>query len=463
MNRKSKILIIDDEPDMLSACAKIISVLGNDPVPVADVKKAMKFLEEEEFDLIFCDLLMPEHDGMEVLEICQKLAPNTPVIIFSAFGTIDRAVAAMKAGAFDFIEKPFDASNLKILIEKGLRQRNLLRERVNLLKQLEDKYNFDNIIGKSLVMRNVFDMIENVSKSDANILITGESGTGKELIARSIHARSRRKTKAFVPVNCGAFPENLFEAELFGYERGAFTGAVHRKIGLIEFADGGTFFLDEVCELPANLQIKLLRTLQDQKLRRVGGNDLIQVDIRLISATNQNIEQVLQEETLRKDFYYRLNVINIHVPPLRDRKEDIQLLAEHFLDKCLGSSVKKINGFTNEVIHALENYSWPGNVRELENNIERAVTLAKDNKITLADLSPNVLSNQKAPTFYDGTSLIDLKHKAIEEIEKKYLLVLMEKYKGNITRVAEEAGLTRRHIHRMINIYKIDPDIWRKN
>lgn len=463
MNNKSRILIIDDEPDMLSACAKIISVLGNDPVPVSDLKGALKFLEKEEFDLIFCDLLMPEHDGMAVLEICQKLAPSTPVIIFSAYGTIDRAVIAMKAGAFDFIEKPFDASNLKILIEKGLRQRNLFRERVSLLKQLEEKYHFDNIIGKSLVMRNVFEMIENVSKSDANILITGESGTGKELIARSIHARSHRKIKAFVPVNCGAFPENLFEAELFGYEKGAFTGAVHRKIGLIEFADGGTFFLDEVCELPANLQIKLLRTLQDQMLRRVGGNDLIQVDIRLISATNQNIDQALNEETLRKDFYYRLNVINIHVPPLRERKEDIQLLAEHFLDKCLTSSAKKINGFTNEVIHALENYSWPGNVRELENNIERAVTLAKDNKITLADISPNVLSNQTAPTFYDGTSLIDLKHKAVEEIEKKYLLVLMEKYKGNITRVAEEAGLTRRHIHRMINIYKIDPDKWRKN
>lgn len=463
MNNKSRILIIDDEPDMLSGCAKIISVLGNDPVPVSDVKKAIKFLEKEEFDLIFCDLLMPDHDGMEVLEICQKLAPSTPIIIFSAYGTIDRAVAAMKAGAFDFIEKPFDANNLKILIEKGLRQRNLFRERSNLLKQLEDKYHFDNIIGKSLVMRNVFDMIENVSKTDANILITGESGTGKELIARSIHARSRRKTKAFVPVNCGAFPENLFEAELFGYEKGAFTGAVHRKIGLIEFADGGTFFLDEVCELPSNLQIKLLRTLQDQMLRRVGGNDLIQVDIRLISATNQNIDQALKEETLRKDFYYRLNVINIHVPPLRERNEDIQLLAEHFLGKCLAASTKKIDGFTDEVIHALENYSWPGNVRELENNIERAVTLSKESKITLADLSPNVLNNQTAPAFYDGTSLIDLKHKAIEEIEKKYLLVLMEKYKGNITRVAEEAGLTRRHIHRMINIYKIDPDIWRKN
>jgi DNA-binding NtrC family response regulator len=242
MSNKSKILIIDDEPDMLSACAKIISILGNDPVPVADVKKAIRKLEEEEFDLIFSDLLMPEYDGMEVLEICQKLAPNTPVIIFSAYGTIDRAVAAMKAGAFDFIEKPFDANNLKILIEKGLRQRNLFRERVNLLKQLDEKYHFDNIIGKSLGMRNIFDMIENVSKSDANILITGESGTGKELIARSIHARSKRKIKAFVPVNCGAFPENLFEAELFGYEKGAFTGAVHRKVGLIEYADGGTFF-----------------------------------------------------------------------------------------------------------------------------------------------------------------------------------------------------------------------------
>lgn len=461
MNNKSRILIVDDEPDMLSACAKIISILGNEPVPVSDVKKAIKFLEQEEFDLIFCDLLMPELDGMMVLEICQKLAPSTPVIIFSAYGTIDRAVAAMKAGAFDFIEKPFDLNNLKILIEKGLRQRNLFCERNNLLKQLEDKYHFDNIIGKSLAMRNVFDMIENVSKSDANILITGESGTGKELIARSIHARSRRKTKAFVPVNCGAFPENLFEAELFGYERGAFTGAVHRKIGLIEFANGGTFFLDEVCELPANLQIKLLRTLQDQKVRRVGGNDLIQIDTRLISATNQNIEQALKHEILRKDFYYRLNVINIQVPPLRERKEDIQLLAEHFLDECLKSSTKEISGFTNEVIHVLENYNWPGNVRELENNIERAVTLSKDNKITLADLPPHLLTNDVLQTAYNGTSLAELKHKAIEEIEKKFLVFLLEKYNGNITKVAEEAGLTRRHIHRMINNYKIDPNTWR--
>lgn len=461
MKSKSRILVIDDEQDMLSACSKIISVLGYEAVTFSEPDKAIKNLADDDYDLIFCDLLMPKHDGMELLEIFQKIAPNTPVIIFTAYGTIERAVAAMKAGAFDFIEKPFDANNLKILIEKGLRQRNLFNERVNLLKQLEDKYHFDNIIGKSLVMQNIYDMIDNVAKSDANVLITGESGTGKELIARSIHARSRRKTKAFVPVNCGAFPENLFEAELFGHERGSFTGADRRKIGLIEFADGGTFFLDEVCELPTSLQIKLLRTLQDQKLRRVGGNELIQVDIRLISATNRNIEKALGDDTLRQDFYYRLNVINIHIPPLRERKEDIQLIANYYLEKNLVTSVKEISGFTNEVIQIFENYQWPGNVRELENVIERAVTLAKGNKITAADLPQNLVNQKLREDPLNVSSLSDLKHKAVEEIEKKYLLFLLDKHNGNITKIAEEAGLTRRHIHRMINIYKIDPKYWR--
>ena len=420
MTTKPKILIIDDEPDMLRGCSKILSALGHNSYPVEDGKQAVKMMQEEEFDLVFCDLLMPDFDGMQVLDAVQKLAPDTPVIIFSAYGTIDRAVSAMKAGAFDFIEKPFEAENLKILVEKGLRQRNLYKERESLLKQLEDKYRFDNIIGKSEPIRRVFEMIESVADSDANVLITGESGTGKELIARSIHAHSGRKLKPFVPVNCGAFPENLFEAELFGYEKGAFTGATHRKIGLLEYANGGSFFLDEVCELPINLQIKLLRTLQDQQLRRLGGNELLQADIRLISATNQDINKALTNETMRKDFYYRLNVINIQVPALREREGDIRLLAEHFLIKTVKSSPKNIKGFDDSVIELFETYDWPGNVREMENIVERAVTLAKGEKITLSELPPQFASKRKTAASFPTSSLSEVRNKAVEEVEKKY-------------------------------------------
>ncbi len=461
MNSKPRILIIDDEPDMLIGCSKILSALGNFPVPVTDGKQAVELMQSEEYDLVFCDLLMPDFDGMQVLDTLQKLAPDTPVIIFSAYGTIDRAVAAMKAGAFDFIEKPFEAENLKILVEKGLRQRNLYKERVNLLRQLEDKYRFDNIIGKSEPIKNVFEMIESVSDSDANVLITGESGTGKELIARSIHAHSRRKLKPFVPVNCGAFPENLFEAELFGYEKGAFTGASHRKIGLLEYANGGSFFLDEVCELPVNLQIKLLRMLQDQQLRRLGGNELIQADLRLISATNRDINKALESEKIRTDFYYRLNVINIHVPPLREREGDIRLLAEHFLIKTVRSSPKNIKGFDDPVIDLFESYSWPGNVRELENIVARAVALAKGEKITLNELPPHLNSNQHSQTQFRKASLSQVRNKAVEEVEKKYFLFLLKKHNGNITHISEEAGMTRRHIHRILKKYNFNPQQFR--
>ncbi|HZW38594.1 MAG TPA: sigma-54 dependent transcriptional regulator [Ignavibacteriaceae bacterium] len=461
MNSKPRILVIDDEPDMLSGCTKILVALGNNPFPVSDTEVAIKLLKENDFDLIFCDLLMPVHNGMEILDICRNTAPNTPVIIFTAYGTIDRAVAAMKMGAFDFIEKPFETENLKIIIEKGLRQRSFYLERENLLEQLEEKYSFDNIIGNSPVMRKIYEMIESVSRSDVNVMITGESGTGKELIARSIHARSRRKSKPFVPVNCGAFPENLFEAELFGYEKGAFTGAVSRKSGLLEYASGGTFFLDEVCELPLSLQIKLLRTLQDQQLRRIAGHELIQVDVRLISATNRDPEKVMEEEKMRKDFFYRLNVINIHVPPLRDRIEDIPLIAEHFLKKFNSQAKKNISLFTDEVMRVFCSYRWPGNIRELENTVERAVTLAKHDKITLIDLPPQILNTEAGTGNFIGHSLIEAKQKAVEDLEKRYLLFLMEKHKGNVTKIAEEAGLTRRHIHRLINNYDMHPDVWR--
>ncbi len=461
MKNAARILVIDDEPEMLSGCSKILRALGYTPFPIQNGNHAIQLLQEEQFDLVLCDLLMPEPDGMQILQSVKKYAPNTPLIIFTAYGTINRVVAAMKEGAFDFIEKPFDADHLKVVIEKGLNQRELFCERNNLINQLEKKYSFDNIIGKSDKMQKVFEMVESVSKTDANVLITGESGTGKELIARSIHARSPRRTQSFVPVNCGAFPENLFEAELFGYEKGAFTGATQSKIGLLEYASSGSFFLDEVCELSQTLQAKLLRVLQDQQLRHIGGNELIQIDIRLISATNRDLEVALSNGQIRDDFFYRINVINIQLPPLRDRKEDIRLLAEHFLQNTLKSSPKEISEFSDEVFHLFEKYNWPGNVRELENIIERAVTLAKGNIITPAELPQEFQSKENKSISFDDLSLAQAKQSAIDSLEKKYLLFLLEKYRGNVTKISEEAGMTRRNIHRLLNRHDIDPKAWR--
>lgn len=459
---KSRILVIDDEPDMLSGFSSILAALGHSPVPMPDGPSALKTLKEEEFDLIFCDLLMDEMNGFEIIKEAGRIKPGTPIIIFTAYGTVERAVQAMQSGAFDFLEKPVDTEKLKIVIEKGLRQKKFFKERNNILRQLDDKFRFDNIVGKSEAIIKVFEMIENISKTDANVLITGESGTGKELIARSIHAHSSRKMKPFVPVNCGAFPEHLFEAELFGYEKGAFTGAASRKIGLLEYANEGTFFLDEVCELPLSLQVKLLRVLQDRAVRRLGGHELMNVNFRVISATNGNLDKAVEFGQMRSDLYYRLNVINIHLPPLRERKEDIALLAGHFLKKSLNAVPKEISGFSSEVIETLENYSWPGNIRELENAVERMVIMAKGDVVTISDLPPKLLTEELKASSFDKMKLPEAKQKAIDEVEKKYLAFLLKKHNGNVTHMALEAGMTRRNIHRLLNLYGFDPDKWRK-
>ncbi|NOZ08189.1 MAG: sigma-54-dependent Fis family transcriptional regulator [FCB group bacterium] len=457
-----RIMIVDDEQDMLKGTCLIFKSLGFDPLPVSAGKMACELIEREEFDLVLCDLLMPDVDGMAVLETAVKKAPETPFVIFTAYGTIDRAVNAMRAGAFDFLEKPIEVEKLRIILEKGFRQRELFIERQNLLDQLDTKYSFDNIVGKSPAITQVFEMINSVAPSESNILITGESGTGKELIARSIHARSNRKVKAFVPVNCSAFPEHLFEAEIFGYEKGAFTGASQRKIGLLEYANGGTFFLDEVCELPLNLQAKMLRVLQDQQLRRLGGNKLIQINARIISASNRDLDKALKEGIIREDFYYRLNVINIHIPPLREREGDVPLLAEYFLKNALETSSKYIKGFNSEAMDALKSHQWPGNVRELENIVERAVALVRTEEITPDDLPPNMLENRQGEfTGRDNMSLAEAKQRAIETVEKEYLFHQLKKHRGNVTRLAEESGMTRRNIHRLLSKYELDPKIWR--
>jgi len=460
MASQPRILIVDDEVEMLKVCSKVMQSWGFVPVTASDGAKAIRLAEQDEFDLVLCDLYMPESDGIQVLEVLTKSKPNLPVIMLSAYGTIDRAVAAMKAGAFDFIEKPFEAEHLKIIVEKGLRQNNLYKERQHLLEQLDGRFSFDNIVGNSAPMRQIFEMVESIAGTDANVLITGESGTGKELIARSIHAHSLRKTKPFVPVNCSAFPENLFEAELFGYEQGAFTGANRRKLGLLEYANGGTFFLDEVCELSPPLQAKLLRVLQDQQLRHIGGNELIQTNVRLISASNRDMEKARADGSLRDDLYFRLNVINIHLPPLRERHDDIRLLAEHFLHQGLKSSTKNIRGFTEEFLAHLENYDWPGNVRELENTIERALTLAKGEYLTLAEMPP-MIRLQSSSASNSNVSLQQLKQDVVEQVEREYLLEKLEKHKGNVTKIAEEAQTTRRNLHRLLQRYGLDANNWR--
>jgi transcriptional regulator with PAS, ATPase and Fis domain len=338
----------------------------------------------------------------------------------------------------------------------------LYQEKRALQNQLQKRYHYDNIVGVSPVMQQVFDMISRIADSETNITIIGESGTGKELVARSIHAHSRRKSMSFVPVNCGAFPENLFESELFGYEKGAFTGAYRKKPGLLEYADGGTFFLDEICELSPTLQVKLLRMLQDKKIRRVGGTELIDVNVRIISASNQNLEDALTKGTLREDLYYRLNVISIKLPPLRDRHEDIPLLCQHFIEKYSKLTPKEINGISVEALKCLEAYSWPGNVRELENVIERAITLAKDVWVRPEDIPDNIVCEKGDFT----NAPIDVPLKAAREqmlstFERDYLMKMLERYGGNVTKAAQHSGINRRTFHRLLNRYQINSRNWK--
>jgi DNA-binding NtrC family response regulator len=467
MNGKANILIIDDDKELLLSCAKVLKNNGKHKVKtISDSTKALGEIESEEFDIILCDLFMPNYSGMDLLRKARLVAPETPFVIFSGYGNVEQVVQAMREGAFDFIEKPFKKDRLKVVVEKCLNHRNLHKEKRALQHQLEKKYRHDNIVGKSPVMQQVFDMIFRIADSESNIAIVGESGTGKELVARSIHAHSRRKSKAFVPVNCGAFPENLFESELFGYEKGAFTGAYRTKPGLLEYADGGTFFLDEICELCPTMQVKLLRMLQDKKIRRIGGTELIDVDVRIISASNQNLEEALVKGTLREDLYYRLNVISIQLPPLRDRAQDIPLLGQHFIEKYSKLTPKKIKGISVEALRCLEEYSWPGNVRELENVIERAIILAKEEWIRPDDLPENIVCDIVCDKEELESASIDIplkiaREKMLDRFERDYLMKMLERYSGNVTQAAKQSGINRRTFHRLLNRYQIDSRNWK--
>jgi len=462
---RPRVLIVDDEPDMVENCVRILEPAGYECLAATDARRALAMLESERPDLLITDLKMPGADGMELLQRAHKLDAALPVIVITAFATVESAVAAVKQGAFDYLAKPFSVDQLRVAVDRAVRHRGLQRENRNLKEQLAQTYGFENVIGQSPAMSRIFDLVRKAARSEANILVVGESGTGKELIARAIHANSPRVGEPFVPVDCASLPEQLLESELFGHERGAFTGAVRTKPGLMEAANGGTLFLDEIGELPVSLQVKLLRALQERQIRRVGGTGLVDVDVRLVSATNRDLREAAAKGQFREELYYRVNVIAILLPPLRDREGDVRLLAQAFLKRYGGGRVR---GIDDEAMVTLERYRWPGNVRELQNIIERACALADTETIGPRDLPDQVLTPSAAPRDTAAVSgvvampesgtempLKDAKERWMAVLEASYLRELLARHDGNISAAAKAAGIDRKTFHRLINKHQL--------
>ncbi|MGD0074783.1 MAG: sigma-54 dependent transcriptional regulator [Candidatus Binataceae bacterium] len=450
-----RILILDDEADMVENCRRILSHDGYQCLTTTDSAEALRLIESEPPDLIITDLKMPTIDGLEVLARVRELSPQTPVIMLTAFATVESAVAAVKAGAFDYLPKPFTLDQLRVAVERALGQRRLTLENLRLREQLHEVYAFENIVGRSPAMAQVFELVRKAARSEASILIVGESGTGKELIARAIHANSPRAAEAFVAVDCASLPENLLESELFGHEKGSFTGALTTKPGLMELAHRGTLFLDEIGELPAGLQVKLFRALQERQVRRVGGTKQIDVDIRLVSATNRDLRDLAGKGAFREELYYRINVITVALPPLRARKGDVALLALKFLDKY-GGNHERLRGFAPEALAALEAYSWPGNVRELQNIVERACALADGDTITLQDLTDHVRDSSPAvgqtlPPLDASFNLKDAREKWLGQLESAYVKEVLKRNGGNVSQAARAAGIDRKTLHRLLS------------
>ncbi len=427
--RNEKILLIDDSLELLENLEKILRAEGFEVDTASDGNSGIKKIEDKYYDLILTDLKMPGADGIEVLKFVMQNSPESICIILTGFGTIKNAVDAIKLGAFDYLTKPIKVEEILLTIEKALEFRNLKRENIQLRNQLRKKYQFKNIIGDSPQMQRIFEIIERVADTDSTILIQGESGTGKELIAKALHYNSYRSQGPFVPVNCAAIPGGLLESELFGHEKGAFTNAIRTRIGRFELANGGTLFLDEIGDMDIQMQSKLLRVLQEREFERIGGMKPIKIDIRLIAATHQDLEELVKQKKFREDLFYRLNVIPIKVPSLRERKSDIPLLVNHFIHQFKRSKKKDVNGITEEALSKLMEYDWPGNVRELENTIERMVILTNNKILSIEDLPEKVISRIPKEFFGEievlekGISLED----AVNEFEKRLIIQALNK------------------------------------
>ncbi|GAB6161102.1 sigma-54 dependent transcriptional regulator [Desulfothermus naphthae] len=436
--REFKILVVEDEDIARKNLHRILSKEGYVIESVASGKEAIDLINKKEFDLVVTDLKMEGIDGMEVLKYVKSKAPYTEVIMITGYATVDSAVTAMKEGAFHYIAKPYKLDEVRGIVKQALIKRGLQLENIELRKKLTQKRPSVELIGKSKQFLKVVELAKQVAVTDANVLILGESGTGKELLAKYIHSISRRSNKKFVAFNCGAFTEELIANELFGHEKGAYTGADSTKKGLIEVADGGTLFLDEIGDMPISMQVKLLRAIQEREILRVGGTEPIKVDVRFIAATHRDLQVEVEKGNFRQDLYYRLNVVSLKIPPLAERKEDIPLLANYFLKKKSIEMEKDVKYISQKAMNILLNYSWPGNVRELENVIERAVALANKAEIT-PDLLPEYLQIYEVHTFRKDSSNMP----TLEQIEKDYILWVLEKCGGNRSKAAKILGIDR--------------------
>jgi len=444
MDKKMSIMVVDDEEIIRESLFHWFKKYGHVVETASSAFEALEKLEKHPFQLLFVDIKMPGMDGIELLEKIKQEYPDTIVVIITAYGSIESSVKAMRIGAHDYLLKPFKPDQLSLVMERISVQKKLVSEYNYLKGRLEKIVRFDNIIGQSSAMEAVFNLIPEVAQSDTSILLAGETGTGKELVAKAIHAKSRRSHLPFIAINCGAVPDSLLESELFGHQKGAYTGASHARKGFLEVVSGGTLFLDEIGEISPKMQVDLLRVLEEKKITSIGSREPVEVNFRLISATRKNLEKEVAEGTFRKDFYYRINVIMIDIPPLRERKEDIPLLTEHFLEKYSHETTKYVDHVSRDAIELLKQYDWPGNVRELENAVERAVVLSKSRTLGIDDFS-----------FLRSYTIPISRALSLRKMEEKHIQQMLEEYDWNVTRAAKILEINRVTLHKMIKRYNL--------
>lgn len=449
---KSKpiILVVDDDMSSLDAMCETLRRADYQVVPAHSGAEAFQYLSNNDVDLVLTDLFMPTINGMEIMNAARRNDPNIAVIIFTGHGTIENAVEAMKAGAFHYLTKPINIEELRLTVKKALERRELISENIDLKRKVDRKFGFENIIANSKVMQEILDTVVQIAPTRANVLITGDSGTGKELIANAIHYNSNRKNEPFIKVNCAVLAEGVLESELFGHEKGSFTGAIKSRKGMFEMADGGTLFLDEIGDIPLSTQVKLLRVIEEREFVRVGGMESIKINVRLIAATNRDLKKAIQDETFREDLYFRLNVVSLIIPPLRERREDIPIMVQRFMDEFCQENGKPSMTLRKEALEAFMKYKWPGNVRELKNAVESLVVRLKEPVITLDDLPSHIRQNDNIPSPALTVGL------TLKEMEKELIAKTLESVKGNKTQAAKTLGIGLRTLYRKMTEYQLD-------